>query len=144
MHARSLHYTGVPLVFGSLTHNYTETPCVGDVISVTCTVPGVSLDWDVPDPTRNIRIIASTEPFQRDQYSVTLVIFYSTSSIIISSLSFPAADAITIGCFPILQPELREELIILTASESISLGFLQCHKPLTLQLLLHHRLDSVT
>ena len=105
------------MVFGGLTRDYTGTPCSRDMISLTCTVPGISLDWDVPDPTRNIRIIASTEPFQRDQYSVTLVIFNSTSSIITSSLSFPAADGITIGCFPILQPELREELIIVTASE---------------------------
>ncbi len=115
------------MVLGGLTHGYIGTPCSGDVISLTCTVPGVSLDWDVPDPTRNLRIIASTEPFQRDQYSVILVLFNSTSSIITSSLSFPAADGITIGCFPILQPELREELIILTASET-PLAFLQCHK----------------
>ncbi len=118
MHAQSLHYAGVPLVLGSLTHDYTGTPCVGDVVSLTCTLPGVSLDWDVPDPTRNIQISASTEPFQRDQYSVTVVIFNSTISIITSSLSFPAANGITIGCFPILQTDLREELIILTASET--------------------------
>ena len=111
---------GVPLVLGGLTRDYTETPCAGDVISLTCTVPGALLEWDVPDPTRDLRLDSITElPFQRDQYTVTFIMFNSTSSAITSSLSFPAVEGITISCLPVLQPELREELTILTASEII-------------------------
>ncbi len=111
---------GVPLVLGGLTRDYTETPCAGDVISLTCTVPGALLEWDVPDPTRDLILDSITElPFQRDQYTVTFIMFNSTSSAIISSLSFPAVEGITISCLPLLQPELREELTILTASEII-------------------------
>ncbi len=113
------------MVLGGLTHDYSEKPCVGDVISLTCTLPGALLEWDVPDPTRDLTLDSLTElPFQRDQYTVTFIMFNSTSSMITSSLSFPAVDGITIGCLPIGQPQFREELTILTASEVMQSKFL--------------------
>ncbi|XP_064404734.1 uncharacterized protein LOC135349710 [Halichondria panicea] len=115
---------GVPLVLGGLTRDYTETPCAGDVISLTCTVPRALLEWDVPDPTRDLILDSITElPFQRDQYTVTFIMFNSTSSAITSSLSFPTVEGITISCLPLLQPELREELTILTATTTPPNGF---------------------
>ena len=109
------------MVLGGLTRDYTGNPCSGDVISLTCTVTGATLEWDVPDPTRDLQLrIATVLPFQRDQYSVTFIVFNATTSMITSDLSFPAAEGITIGCFPTGQPILREELTILTASEILS------------------------
>ncbi|XP_064394885.1 sushi, von Willebrand factor type A, EGF and pentraxin domain-containing protein 1-like isoform X2 [Halichondria panicea] len=100
----------------SLTRGYTGTPCVEDVVSITCTVPGALLEWNVPDPTRDLRVDETTElPLQRDQYTVISVVFNSTSSMITSSLSFPAVDGIIISCLPVLQPMLSKELTILTA-----------------------------
>ncbi len=128
-------------MLGGLTRDYTGNPCSGDVISLTCTAPGVLLEWDVPDPTRNLMISSTTDlPFQRDLYNVTFIVF--NSSTITSGLSFPAVEGITIGCLPTGQPIMRKELPIRTASEILSRHY-DC-EPLTLQLLLHHRLDSVT
>ncbi|XP_064390526.1 uncharacterized protein LOC135338356 [Halichondria panicea] len=45
---------------------------------------------------------------------VALVVFTSTS--ITSSLSFPAVEGVTIGCYALGQPMTREDLIILTAA----------------------------
>ena len=49
---------------------------------------------------------------------VAPVMLNSTS--ITSSLSFPAVEGVTIGCFPIGQPMMREDLTILTAGEVLS------------------------
>ena len=49
---------------------------------------------------------------------VALVVFTSTS--ITSSLSFPAVEGVTIGCYALGQPMTREDLIILTAGEFLS------------------------
>ena len=107
-------------MLGGLTRDYTGNPCSGDVISLTCTVPGALLEWDVPEPTRDLTLrIATVLPFQRDQYKVTFIVFNATSSMITSDLSFRAVEGITIGCLPTGQPIMREELTILTASESI-------------------------
>ncbi len=111
-------------VMSSLTRDYTGTPCVEDVVSITCTVPGALLEWNVPDPTRDLRVDETTElPLQRDQYTVISVVFNSTSSMITSSLSFPAVDGIIISCLPVLQPMLSEELTILTAGEAVLMHF---------------------
>ncbi len=111
--------TGGTLVLGGLTRNYTRTPCAGDVISLTCTVPGALLRWDFTDLGRTVQIDATnTESFQQDQYMVAPVMVNSTS--ITSSLSFPAVEGVTIGCFPIVQPIMREDLTILTAGEVLS------------------------
>ncbi len=108
----------------SLTRGYTGTPCVEDVVSITCTVPGALLEWNVPDPTRDLRVDETTElPLQRDQYTVISVVFNSTSSMITSSLSFPAVDGIIISCLPVLQPMLSKELTILTAGEAVLTRF---------------------
>ncbi len=101
-------------MLGGLTRDYTGTPCDGDVVSLTCTLPGVSLEWDVPE-SRDLRVDDRTKiPFQRDQYTVTSFMLNFTS--VTTSLSFPAAKG-TIGCFPSLQTMMRNELTILTASE---------------------------
>ncbi len=107
-------------MLGGLTRDYTETPCAGDMISLTCTVPGALLEWDVPEPTRDIQLDAgSVVPFQRNQYTINTAVLTlnSTSSMFSSSLSFPATDGITIGCFPLTEPMMRNELTILTASK---------------------------
>ncbi len=113
-------------MLGDLTRDNTGTPCIGEVVSLTCTVPvAMSTDffeWDIPgqglvriDQLLNV-------PNQRDQYTITSVVFNSISSTITSTLIFPAMDRITIGCFPVGMPELREELTILIASEVLNRG----------------------
>ncbi len=107
-------------MLGGLTRDYTETSCAGDMISLTCTVPGVLLVWDVPEPTRDINVDdRSVVPFQRNQYTINTAVrvLNSTSLMLSSSLSFPATDGITIGCFPTTEPMMRNELTILTASK---------------------------
>ncbi len=111
----------IPFVLGGLTRDYTGTPCVGDVVLLTCTVPvdmsTSFFEWEIPGQAL-VRIDQSLNvPNQRDQYTITSVVFNSTSSMITSSLSFPAMEKITIGCLPVGKPELREELTILIASE---------------------------
>ncbi len=111
----------IPIVLGGLTRDYTGTPCVGDVVTLTCTVPvdmsTSFFEWDIPGQAL-VRIDQSLDvPNQRDQYTITSVVFNSTSSMITSTLMFPAMEGITIGCFPGGKPELREELTILIASE---------------------------
>lgn len=113
----------IPFVLGGLTRDYTGTSCVGDVVSLTCTlsvsvIDGALSEWDVPDATREIRLSSTTPlPILRDQCTVISAVFDSTTSIITSSLRFPAAQDSIIGCFPVLQVELREKLTIMTASE---------------------------
>ncbi len=68
----------LPLVLGDLTRDDTGTPCSGDVISLTCTVPVDGpqsfFEWDIPD-LMLVRIDRTTEvPFQRDQYTITSVV----------------------------------------------------------------------
>ena len=123
MSASTVLASGIPLVLGDLTRDYTGIPCVGDVVSLTCTlsvsvIDDAVLEWDVPDASRRIRLDGTTSlPFVRDQYTVISAVFDSTSSMITSSLRFPAAQDTTIGCFPVFEMGLREELTILTASE---------------------------
>ena len=105
-------------MLGGLTHEYTGTPCAGDVISLTCTVPGSLLGWDFTDLSRTIQVDRTTAAsFQQDQYTVAPVVFTSTS--ITSSLSFPAVEGVTIGCYALGQPMMREDLTILTAGEVV-------------------------
>ncbi len=62
--------TGDTLVLGGLTRNYTRTPCAGDVISLTCTVPGTLLGWDFTDLSRTIQVdVTNIASFQQDQYT---------------------------------------------------------------------------
>ncbi len=123
-------HAGIPLVLGVLTRDYTGTPCAGDVVSLTCTVPGSLLQWDIPGTTRNIVLDSGTVlPFNRDQYTVTSLVINSTS--FTSDFSFPAAEGLTIGCFGI-QLELRDELTIETAGEVLLRYYNVMHAPLPL------------
>ena len=105
------------MVLGDLTPDYTVAPCAGDVVSLTCTFSGALLDWDPPEPTRDISVDSRTTlPFVRDeQYTVTSVMV--ADGMISSSLSFPAAEGLNIGCFPTGQLMMREELTVQIASE---------------------------
>ncbi len=109
---------GVSLVLGELTHDYTVTPCAGDVVSLTCTVSGALLTWDVPQPTEDITVESRTMiPLSREGYTVTSVMV--ANSMITSSLSFSAVQGITIGCVPFGMSQLREELTIEIASKKL-------------------------
>ncbi len=87
----------IPFVLGGLTRDYTGTSCVGDVVSLTCTlsvsvIDGALLEWDVPDATREIRLSSTTPlPILRDQYTVISAIFDSTSSMIYLQIAFPCS-----------------------------------------------------
>ena len=112
-------------MLGELTHDYTGTPCTGDVVSLTCTVPGMLLGWDIPDSNNDIVLDSGSElPFERNPYTVTSLVINSN---ITSNLIFPAMEGITIGCFPVGQLQLREELTIRTVGEVILRLLLQYH-----------------
>ncbi len=118
-------HVGIPLVLGELTRDYTGTPCTGDVVSLTCTVPGMLLGWDIPDSNNDIVLDSGSElPFERNPYTVTSLVINSN---ITSNLIFPAMEGITIGCFPVGQLQLREELTIRTVGEVILRLLLQYH-----------------
>ena len=94
-----------------ITPDSTGSYCPGDVVSVTCTITGALLTWDIPGTTRDIFIDSGTTyPFQRDEYTVTFIAINSSS--VTSTLSFPAADGASIGCLPTGMVAMREELVI--------------------------------
>ena len=106
-----LYPLGSRSVMGVITSDSTGPYCAGDVVSVTCTITGALLTWDIPDTTRDIVIDSrTTYPFQRDRYTVT---FASTNiSSVTSTVSFPVTDGTSIGCLPTGVVAMREELVI--------------------------------
>ena len=83
---------------GSLSSDYTTPPCPGDLISLTCTAPGLDTIWNVPN-ARDINIGAgNTEPLIRDPYTVEVITVDETGNMLTSRLSTPAVDGLSIGC----------------------------------------------
>ena len=100
---------------GVITPDSTGSYCHGDEVSVTCTITGTELTWDVPGTTRDIGIDSgSMLPLQLDQYTVTFIAVNSSS--VTSTISFPAVEGASIGCLPRGLATMREEFSIQLAS----------------------------
>ena len=82
---------------GLLTPDYTTTPCPGDLISLTCTAPGLDTIWNIPG--RDIAVSPlNTEPLIRDPYTVEVITVDETGNMLTSRLSTPTVDGLSIGC----------------------------------------------
>ena len=106
-----LYPLGSHFVMGIITSDSTGSYCPGDVVSVTCTITGTELTWDIPGSTRDIVIDSqSVLPVQLDQYTVTFIAVNSSS--VTSTIGFPAAEGASIACLPRGMVAMREELVI--------------------------------
>ena len=83
----------------TLTTSYVGRPCPGELVTFTCTVPGVEVFWDPGGENRISINILSTTSITEGLFTATLLSSNATS--ITSTLLTTARDDVTVECLTV-------------------------------------------